>query len=70
MLNRRRGGTSVALADLDGDGALDLYLTNYHVNTVRDQPKNAVRVQDRQRDAGADDLRRAAHDEPGFDESF
>ncbi len=39
VLNRRRCGTSLALADLDGDGALDLYIANYRSDTIRDQPR-------------------------------
>ena len=38
LLNRRLGGTSMALADLDGDGLLDLYIANYRATTIRDQP--------------------------------
>ncbi|MBI5387339.1 MAG: VCBS repeat-containing protein [Verrucomicrobia bacterium] len=37
-LNARRGGSSLALADFDGDGALDLYIGNYRTVTIRDQP--------------------------------
>ena len=45
VLNRRRGGTSVALADLDGDGALDLYIPNYRTDTIRDMPKQQFTFQ-------------------------
>src|SRR6266850_6923058 len=37
-LNARRGGMSLALADIDGDGYLDLYIANYRAVTLRDQP--------------------------------
>lgn len=37
-LNAGRGGSSLALADFDGDGALDLYIGNYRTVTLRDQP--------------------------------
>ncbi|MEY2408174.1 MAG: hypothetical protein QOF48_844, partial [Verrucomicrobiota bacterium] len=37
FVNRRMGGTSLAVADLDGDGLLDLYIANYRTTTVRDQ---------------------------------
>ncbi len=45
VLNRRRGGMSMALADTDGDGTLDLYVANYRVDTVRDRPKQQFTVQ-------------------------
>jgi enediyne biosynthesis protein E4 len=35
-LNASRGGTSLAVADFDGDGALDLYIGNYRTSTFRD----------------------------------
>jgi hypothetical protein len=38
VLNPGRGGMSMALADIDGDGALDLYVANYRTVTIRDQP--------------------------------
>jgi len=37
-LNLGRAGMSLALADIDGDGALDLYVANYRVVTLRDEP--------------------------------
>ena len=37
-LNGGRGGMSMALADMDGDGDLDVYIANYRVQTIRDQP--------------------------------
>ncbi|HTL54412.1 MAG TPA: VCBS repeat-containing protein [Candidatus Limnocylindrales bacterium] len=36
LLNPGRGGMSMALADFDGDGWLDLYIANYRVKSVSD----------------------------------
>lgn len=37
-LNPGRGGHSIAIADVDGDGWLDLYLVNYRVRALMDMP--------------------------------
>src|SRR5206468_3885363 len=34
-LARKFGATTMALADIDGDGALDLYVANYRTTTIR-----------------------------------
>src|SRR5262249_38282917 len=38
VLNPGRAGMSIAVADIDGDGDLDFYVTNYRVDTIRDEP--------------------------------
>jgi hypothetical protein len=44
VLNESRGGMSMALADIDGDGLLDIYIANYRTETLRDQPRTNFRV--------------------------
>jgi len=41
----KAGGMSVALADIDGNGTLDLYVANYRPTTVMDQPRTKFRLQ-------------------------
>ncbi len=38
------GGMSLALADVNGDGALDLYVVNYRTTTVMDQPRTTFKI--------------------------
>src|SRR5438132_202005 len=38
------GSMSLALADVDGDGFLDLYVANYRATTFRDEPDKKYRV--------------------------
>jgi hypothetical protein len=38
VLNGNRGGYSVAVADVDGDGWLDFYICNYRVRALMDMP--------------------------------
>ncbi len=38
------GSTSLALADIDGDGLLDLYLANYRSSTLRDEPDTRFKI--------------------------
>ncbi|MFM1941104.1 MAG: hypothetical protein RI897_86 [Verrucomicrobiota bacterium] len=40
------GSTSLALADIDGNGTLDLYITNYRPTDIRDQGEVTMRVVD------------------------
>ena len=44
VLNEQKGGMSLALADVDGDGDLDLYVANYRTSSIRDQPNTKLRV--------------------------
>ena len=44
VLNGRAGGTSMACADLDGNGSLDLYIANYRTETLRDQPNTKFSI--------------------------
>ena len=37
-IRNTRGSASMALADIDGDGRLDLYVVNYRNDTMRDMP--------------------------------
>ncbi|HTI71425.1 MAG TPA: VCBS repeat-containing protein [Candidatus Limnocylindria bacterium] len=38
VLNLNRGGYTIAIADVDGDGWLDIYLCNYRVRALMDMP--------------------------------
>src|SRR5947207_1567189 len=38
-LNPGKAGMSLALADIDGDGDLDVYIANYRADTIRDHPQ-------------------------------
>jgi enediyne biosynthesis protein E4 len=41
-LNIGRAGMSLAVADIDGDGRLDIYITNYRTETLRDHPQTRL----------------------------
>ena len=43
-LGGNTGSTSLALADIDGDGFLDLYVANYRTRTWRDEPDTRFKV--------------------------
>lgn len=44
-LGSRSGGTSFALADVDGDGDLDVYVVNYRSSTIRDGFQQQFKIQ-------------------------
>lgn len=43
-LRSRTGSTSMALADIEGDGDLDLYVANFRPETIKDQPTTRFRI--------------------------
>lgn len=47
-LNYLRAGMTSALADVDRDGDLDLYISNYRTTTIRDMPNTRMRLREEQ----------------------
>ncbi len=47
LLEEPRGSTTATLADIDGDGALDLYIANYKIRTMLDSLPPELRSFDR-----------------------
>ncbi len=47
-MNGDKAGTSLTLADIDGNGTLDLYVANYRLGSIRDQPNTrfSIRIVD------------------------
>lgn len=41
-LNQLRAGMALTLADVDGNGTLDLYVANYRTTTIRDMPNTRL----------------------------